>query len=107
MHIGDLSNMAGSVSIASAISCIAAIACLANQESARTGNVLGIAGVLFGLASTTADMSVEGASLESFEQVGLYGGIGSVLGTKIDFRLIRVPKESVDRDWNNFSTDYI
>lgn len=83
MHIGDLSNMAGSVSIASAISCIAAIACLANQESARTGNVLGIAGVLFGLASTTADMSVEGASLESFEQVGLYGGIGSVLGTAL------------------------
>jgi len=32
-------------SIASAICCIAAIAGLANQETARTGNILGIAGV--------------------------------------------------------------
>mmetsp|Transcript_29336 Transcript_29336/g.45621 ORF Transcript_29336/g.45621 Transcript_29336/m.45621 type:complete len:1123 (+) Transcript_29336:90-3458(+) len=80
MHIGNLGNVAGSVSIASAICCIAAIACLANQETARTGNVLGMAGVAFGLASTTADMSIEGATITSFEQVGLLGGAGSAVG---------------------------
>lgn len=80
MHIGNLGNVAGSVSIASAICCIAAIACLANQETARTGNFLGMAGVAFGLASTTADMSLEGATVTSFEQVGLLGGAGSAVG---------------------------
>ena len=80
MHFGDLSNVADSVGIASAISCIAAIACLANQETARTGNVLGMAGVAFGLAATTADMSLEGATLASFEQVGILGGVGSAVG---------------------------
>ena len=80
MQIGDLSNVADSVGIASAISCIAAIACLANQETARTGNILGMAGVTFGLAATTADMSLEGASLTSFEQVGILGALGSAVG---------------------------
>ncbi len=82
-HVGDLSNVAGTVSIASAVSCIAAIACLSNQETARTGNVLGMAGVSFGLAATTADMSLEGASLASFEQVGLLGGVGSAIGATL------------------------
>jgi NAD/NADP transhydrogenase beta subunit len=33
---------------------------LANQKTARTGNVLGIAGVTLGLAATTTDMAVVG-----------------------------------------------
>ena len=33
--------------------------------------------------------------------------IGSGLGTTIDLRLTRVPRESVDRDWNNFFTEDI
>lgn len=79
-HMGDLGTVAGTVGIASSIACIAAIAGLANQETARTGNVLGMAGVTFGLAATTADMSLDGAGITAFEQVGLLGGLGSAVG---------------------------
>lgn len=48
-----------------------------------TGNVLGIAGVTFGLASTAADMSLLGASTSAFGQVGLLGGVGVALGASI------------------------
>ena len=81
--LGELSVVSGSVGIASAICCIAGIAGLANQETARTGNILGMAGVGFGLASTTADMSLAGASATAFEQVGLMGGAGSAIGAVI------------------------
>lgn len=77
---GNLQTVAGSAGIASSICCIAAIAGLANQKTARTGNVLGMAGVTFGLAATTADMSLEGASLAAFEQAGLLGGLGTAVG---------------------------
>lgn len=40
-----------------------------------------MAGVAFGLASTTADMSVAGAATEAFEQVGLLGGAGAAVGS--------------------------
>ncbi len=66
--------------IASAICCIAAIAGLANQETARTGNILGVAGVAFGLASTSADMSLAGATVPVFEQTALLAGAGSGIG---------------------------
>ena len=66
--------MSVSVGIASAICCIAAIAGLANQETARTGNILGMAGVAFGLASTTADMSVITTEAAAFEQTGVLAG---------------------------------
>ena len=46
--IGDLGVAAGTVGVASAVCCIAAIAGLAEQESARTGNILGMTGVGFG-----------------------------------------------------------
>lgn len=81
--VGNLGLVAGTVGIAASICCIAAIAGLANQQTARTGNVLGMAGVAFGLAATTADMAVEGAGLAAFEQVGVLGGIGSVVGAII------------------------
>lgn len=64
-------------------SCIAAIAGLADQKTARTGNVLGIAGVTFGLASTVADMSLVGAGTSAFGQAGLLGGAGAVLGASV------------------------
>lgn len=64
-------------------SCIAAIAGLADQKTARTGNVLGIAGVTFGLASTVADMSLVGAGTSAFGQVGLLGGAGAALGASV------------------------
>jgi NAD(P) transhydrogenase len=80
---GDMETVSGSVAIASAVCCIAAIAGLADQKTARTGNILGIAGVTFGLAATTAEMSAAGAGASAFEQVGLLGGIGSVIGASV------------------------
>lgn len=79
-NVGDLANVSGTVGVASAICCIAAIAGLANQETARTGNILGVAGVAFGLASTTADMSLLGANVPVFEQTALLAGTGSGVG---------------------------
>ena len=83
MNIGDVSNVSGAVAIASSICCIAAIAGLANQETARTGNVLGMAGVAFGLASTTGEMAGTGAGVAAFEQVGVLGGVGSAIGAVV------------------------
>lgn len=80
MGVGNLEFMSGTTAIAAAICCIAAIAGLSNQDSARTGNVLGMTGVALGLASTTADMSLEGASITAFEQVGALGGLGAAVG---------------------------
>ena len=59
-------TLCGFVGIAAAVCSIAAIAGLADQKSARTGNVLGIAGVTYGLAATTADMSLAGAAPAAF-----------------------------------------
>lgn len=80
-NVGDLGLMSGAVEIASSILCIAAIACLANQETAKTGNVLGMAGVTLGLAATTADMELAGASTTVFQQVGAMSGLGAAIGT--------------------------
>ena len=80
MSIGDLGIMSGTVGIASSVLCIAAIAGLANQESAGTGNVLGMAGVGLGLAATTSDMALAGAGPAAFTQVGAMGGVGAAIG---------------------------
>jgi len=80
---GDIGVMSGSVGIVSAICCIAAIAGLANQGTARTGNVLGMTGVGFGLAATTAEMSLSGAGPVAFEQVGAFGGVGAAIGAAV------------------------
>lgn len=79
-NIGDLSNVSSTVGVASAICCISAIAGLANQETARTGNILGVTGVAFGLASTTADMSLLGAGTPAFVQTGALAAAGSGIG---------------------------
>lgn len=81
--VGDLGIMSGSVGIVSAICAIAAIAGLANQGTARTGNILGMTGVGFGLAATAADMSLAGAAPMAFGQVGALGGAGAALGAVI------------------------
>ncbi|EJK75371.1 hypothetical protein THAOC_02906 [Thalassiosira oceanica] len=80
---GNLDTMSGSVAIAAAICSIGAIAGLADQKTARTGNVLGVAGVTFGLAATAADMSLAGAGTAAFEQVGLLGATGSAVGAAV------------------------
>lgn len=77
---GNLGIMSGAVAIVSAVLCISGIAALANQKTARTGNVLGMSGVALGLAATTADMSLAGAGTAAFEQVGLLGGVGASIG---------------------------
>jgi len=84
---GNLDNVSGTVSVAAAICCIAAIAGLADQKTARTGNVLGIAGVSFGLASTLADMSILGAGGAGFQQVALLGGVGATAGAAVASRV--------------------
>jgi NAD(P) transhydrogenase len=83
LNVGNLGIMSGTVAIASAICCISAIAALSDQKTARTGNVLGMTGVAFGLAATTADMSVAGAAPAAFEQAGLLGGVGAAIGSVI------------------------
>lgn len=80
---GNLDTVSGSVAIAAAICSIGAIAGLADQKTAQTGNVLGIAGVTFGLAATAADMSLAGAGTAAFEQVGILGAGGSAVGAAI------------------------
>lgn len=79
-HYGDLSNVSGTIGVASAICCIAAIAGLANQDTARTGNVLGVAGVAFGLSSTLAEMYLLGAPVTAFEQTAILATAGSGVG---------------------------
>ena len=59
------------------------VAGLADQKRARTGNILGIAGVSFGLAATAADMSLAGAAHVAFQQVGLLGGLGGAVGATL------------------------
>lgn len=82
-QVGSLGMMSGSAAIAASILCISAIACLSNQETARTGNVLGMTGVTLGLAATTADMELAGASVTAFEQVGIMSGLGTAIGTAL------------------------
>jgi NAD(P) transhydrogenase len=83
LNVGDMSLMSGTTSIAASILCISAIAALANQETARTGNFLGMAGVGLGIAATTSDMAVAGAGPVAFQQAGLLGGVGAAIGTAI------------------------
>jgi H+-translocating NAD(P) transhydrogenase len=81
--MGNLGILSGTVGVASAVCCIAAIAGLADQKSARTGNVLGMTGVAVGLAATTAEMASGGATLSAFGQVGVLGGLGAAVGTVV------------------------
>jgi NAD(P) transhydrogenase len=83
MNIGNLGLMSETVEIAASILCIAAIAGLANQKTAKTGNVLGMTGVGLGLAATASEMSVAGAGPAAFEQVGALGGIGAAIGAVV------------------------
>lgn len=87
VHGTGLAVMAGTTAIAAALCCIAGIAALANQDTARTGNVLGMAGVTFGLAATAADMATAEASAAAFQQVGLLAATGGIVGSSIASRV--------------------
>ncbi|GAX18041.1 hypothetical protein FisN_25Hh015 [Fistulifera solaris] len=75
--------MAGTTAIAAALCCISGIAGLADQQTARTGNVLGMAGVTFGLAATAADMVTAEASVSAFQQAGLLAATGGIIGSSV------------------------
>jgi NAD(P) transhydrogenase len=79
--VGDIALMSGTTSIAASILCISAIAALANQETARTGNFLGMAGVGLGIAATTSDMAIANAGPVAFQQAGLLAGAGAAVGS--------------------------
>ena len=83
LNANNFDSISGCVSIAAAVCCISAIASLADQKSARTGNILGIAGVSFGMASTAADMSLAGAVPAAFEEVAILGTFGGSVGAAL------------------------
>jgi len=87
LNIGEMDLMAGSTSIAASILCISAIAALGNQETARTGNFLGMAGVSLGIAATTSDMALAGATPVAFQQAGIVGGAGAAIGAVVASRV--------------------
>jgi len=82
-NVGDMGLMSGTTSIAASILCISSIAALANQETARTGNFLGMVGVGLGIVATTSEMAIAGAGPVVFEQAGLLGCAGAAVGTAI------------------------
>ena len=73
------------MALASAVCCIGAIAMLSTQDTARTGNALGIIGVTLGLAATVAPMlgSMTGALLG---QAGVVVSAGAAVGLGIASR---------------------
>ncbi|GMH96861.1 hypothetical protein TrST_g13399 [Triparma strigata] len=77
---GNLEGTTSVTGIAGAICCISAIAGLANQETARAGNAIGMAGVGLGIASTVGDMSLAGANLAAFEQTAIFATGGAAIG---------------------------
>jgi NAD(P) transhydrogenase len=76
---GALHNM---VALASALCCIGAISMLASQKTANTGNSLGAAGVVLGLAAT-AGPRLATASTDLLMQAAGALGVGGFLGLAI------------------------
>jgi len=74
-----------SIALASALCCIGAISMLASQQTARTGNALGSAGVLLGLAAT-AGPRLATASADMLMQAAGALGVGGVVGLAIAAR---------------------
>lgn len=70
--------MAETVAVASGLCCIGGIAGLSSQQTARMGNILGMSGVSFGLASTLGSMAMTpaiAAQVWEREEDGGGGGI--------------------------------
>lgn len=83
LSVGSLAAMSGTVAIVAGVSCIAGIAALSSQKTARTGNVLSMTGVALGLAATTADMQVAGATATAFGQAGILSAVGASIGSVV------------------------
>eukprot|EP00775_Hariotina_reticulata_P007046 gene7046-7260_t len=64
--------------------CIAAIACLSKQESARTGNALGLIGVSGGIAATLGGLNTDPGT---FAQVAASLAAGGLVGNQVASRI--------------------
>lgn len=77
MGYTELTNFAG---LASAVMCMQSIGGLSSQKTARFGNVLGIGGVVLGLAATVGLMYNAGTPPEVFAQMAGLLGVGGLIG---------------------------
>jgi NAD(P) transhydrogenase len=71
------------VGLASGIACISAIGGLGKQSTARLGNTIGVAGVLFGICSTLGYQITAGATAAGVKQLAALIGAGSAIGLAI------------------------
>ena len=70
--------------LASSACCIASIACLAKQETARTGNALGMVGVGSGIAATMGLLDIPAAAyVQLAGGLGLGGGLVGWIGWRM------------------------
>ena len=69
---------------AASLSCISSIACLSSQQTARTGNALGLIGVGTGLAATLGAMQ---GTPEAYMQAAALLGAGGLAGAGIAARM--------------------
>merc|ERR1740139_1590200 len=82
---GGFAQMNSLAATVSAMLCIGGIGGLANQSTARMGNVSGMAGVSFGLAATIGSMDWSASQYVQLAAVlGSGGALGYGIGTKVD-----------------------
>lgn len=79
-----LDEVTSATYLVSSALCIAAIACLSKQESARTGNALGLIGVTGGIVATLGAMEADAAT---YAQVIGSLGVGGLVGNQIASRI--------------------
>ncbi|GBF90340.1 hypothetical protein Rsub_02446 [Raphidocelis subcapitata] len=79
-----LEEVTSATYLVSSALCIAAIACLSKQESARTGNALGLIGVSGGIVATLGAMQ---ADPMTYAQVIGSLGVGGLVGNQIASRI--------------------
>jgi NAD(P) transhydrogenase len=75
------------VGLASGVACITAIGGLGKQSTARLGNAIGVAGVLFGLCATLGLQLTAGATAAGVKQLAGLIGVGSAIGLAIASRV--------------------
>lgn len=75
------------VGLASGVACITAIGGLGKQSTARLGNTIGVAGVLFGLCATLGAQLAAGATAAGVKQLAALTGVGGAIGLAIASRV--------------------
>jgi NAD(P) transhydrogenase len=82
--LSGLADLAPVVSLMSGLCCIGGIAGLADQSTARFGNVLGQAGVTLGLGAMLGTMNPDpGTALQVAGLLGVGGGTGYAIASKV------------------------